>query len=283
MLHVVNNNLFDFQTEAGTSKYGDYFKTKVFPNVPQKETEVNPRLLTIVSASKNYNDYPMLLLSSGTKESGINVLLKSFENNKYDMQLYLVAFPFNGLADAIPKSNMYRIHRGYLYTSKTRTVKFGDSTYKKVLYLLVEPNVKMFDPNNAHHTDSIELEFVSYNIENVENSDSKRTVKTTVTLTMYPKTATKPYDIDWITEEVDPIDKESLKDIDIFPLYVRKDQIPASEEDISKVISKIKPKQQPKNKNNNSSNSVKHEKQSNEIIEKLGYRTPKNNNKKSKK
>lgn len=270
MLYVVNHELFQFNTESGTNEYGTVHKTRVYPNIPTADDKEH-RIMTIVSNSKNYNSNNMQLTSSKVEGGNVNVLLKSFDTNKYDMRLYLVALPFNGLAAHIPQSNLYRIHKGFLYTSKARNIQVGDSTYKKVLYLLVEPNVRMLDPENPKHVSSIDLVFDSYNIENVPGSEEKKTVQETITLTMR-LSDDEPYTIKWDKQEVDPIDKETLKDIPLYTLYERKDKIPASPEDVAKIANKFNKSAQP----NTTERSQRYKKVKNEQIEKLGYRTAAN-------
>jgi hypothetical protein len=273
MLKVVNNELFQFETETGTNNYGSYFKTKVNPIMQEKDGK-DHRILTIMSSTKDYNENPIMLSSNSKSDNdNANVLAKSFTANKIDMHLYLVAFPFNGLACPILGSNLYRIHRGYLLQSKARDIAFDGGMYKKILYLLIEPNVNFFDQAHRDYRNEINIHFVAHNLENVEGSNDPVTVQETMKVSMKP-TGDFAVSLDFV--EVPPIDVNDMKGTPLYTVFVRKDRVPADQNYAAKVTNRYQ------RQDNKPQTRPTYKKPQNKEVEKLGYRIPETDHPRSK-
>ena len=78
-----------------------------------------------------------------------------------DRSIYMIAVPFNGIMKSIPESPDYRIYKGCLVYSPL-PIYFKKKSYKKVLYLVLEPNMKIFEPDHKYHKNSIDLDFTSF-------------------------------------------------------------------------------------------------------------------------
>lgn len=100
------------------------------------------------------------------------------------INLYVVAFPFNGRLVPIPEDPKYRIYKGTLVSSN-RNFWFNQKKYRKTLYLIIEPNLNLFKPEHKYHTDKIEIKFEAMGIFHDINDDQKeKTIHETMTLTI---------------------------------------------------------------------------------------------------
>lgn len=74
---------------------------------------------------------------------------------------YLLAIPFNGVIKPIELDPKYRIYKGLMVTSRSG-FSCNFSKYFKCLYLLVEPNLKLFNPEHKYHCDEIVINIDTY-------------------------------------------------------------------------------------------------------------------------
>ena len=102
--------------------------------------------------------------------------LKDNSENKSD--IYVVAFPFNGMILPIPEDPTYRIYKGMIMSS-VRPFYFKGRRYRKILYLVVEPHRALFNQNHKYHTDTISLKLESYAIyKDKDTGDEKNNHET---------------------------------------------------------------------------------------------------------
>ena len=107
--------------------------------------------------------------------------LKDNSENKSD--IYVVAFPFNGMILPIPEDPTYRIYKGMIMSS-VRPFYFKGRRYRKILYLVVEPHRALFDQNHKYHTDTISLKLESYAIYKDKDTGDEKTNHETFHLDM---------------------------------------------------------------------------------------------------
>lgn len=74
---------------------------------------------------------------------------------------YLLAIPFNGIIKPIELDPKYRIYKGLMITSRSG-FNCNFSKYFKCLYLIVEPNLKLFNPEHKYHCDEIKIDIDTY-------------------------------------------------------------------------------------------------------------------------
>ena len=98
--------------------------------------------------------------------------LKDNSENKSD--IYVVAFPFNGMILPIPEDPTYRIYKGMIMSS-VRPFYFKGRRYRKILYLVVEPHRALFNQNHKYHTDTISLKLESYAIYKDKDTGDEKT------------------------------------------------------------------------------------------------------------
>lgn len=107
--------------------------------------------------------------------------LKDNSENKSD--IYVVAFPFNGMILPIPEDPTYRIYKGMIMSS-VRPFYFKGRRYRKILYLVVEPHRALFNQNHKYHTDTINLKLESYAIYKDKDTGDEKTNHETFHLDM---------------------------------------------------------------------------------------------------
>ena len=107
--------------------------------------------------------------------------LKDNSENKSD--IYVVAFPFNGMILPIPEDPTYRIYKGMIMSS-VRPFYFKGRRYRKILYLVVEPHRALFNQNHKYHTDTISLKLESFAIYKDKDSGDEKTNHETFHLDM---------------------------------------------------------------------------------------------------
>jgi len=222
MINVVNNELFKFETQKCDSEHGEYFKTLILSSITSINSEIPSRIVTVTSSSQNYNDNKTAVAVRLTGNNNVNVLVKSNERNKYNSDVFLVAFPFNGIAAPILESKAFRIHKGTIVVSDKKNIPFRGTTYKKILYLVVEPNMHLFDSTNRIKPSEIDFSLTSYNL--FTGSD-KKTV--TIKETMKIGIAEDGFDVSWTEAECAPIDKNAFGTTPLFVRYEKAEKVAA--------------------------------------------------------
>ena len=107
--------------------------------------------------------------------------LKDNSENKSD--IYVVAFPFNGMILPILEDPTYRIYKGMIMSS-VRPFYFKGRRYRKILYLVIEPHRALFNQNHKYHTDTISLKLESYAIYKDKDTGDEKTNHETFHLDM---------------------------------------------------------------------------------------------------
>jgi hypothetical protein len=249
MITFINENLFKLDTQEVSNDNGTHYKIDVLTaNAVKKgkSEEVKNHIITrIISPIEDYNSYNVNIATSPGHNGMQNVSIRASERNTYDSDIILIAIPFNGIAEPIPESKEYRIHKGYVVRSDKRDIECNGVLYKKVLYLLVEPNIGLFNEDHKYHTDEIKLNFVSYNLETNEDNTTV-TMKSTVEIS-FTAEAVKYTDS---VEESDPVDPDAYKGQMLFHTYSKKNK-PAGDKERAPKHEKSGDKKFNKNKDHN--------------------------------
>ena len=126
-------------------------------------------------SSKEINfDLPMSINVDSTNKYQPHVEVRCHEQGDDRANLYVVAFPFNGMIKPIPENPQYRIYRG-LIASSVRSFFFNNRKYRKVLYLVIEVNKNLFKPDHKYHTDKIDIQLESYALFTDRDTNEKKT------------------------------------------------------------------------------------------------------------
>ena len=164
---------------------------------------VNREILTVNYVSDAQTNEPSLLMQQPTSlkvtENSRNIpqvtvrCLKENSENKSD--IYVIAFPFNGMITPIPEDPKYRIYKGMIMSS-VRPFYFNGRRYRKILYLVIEPHCALFDKNHKHHTDVINITLESYAIYKDKETGEEKTNHETFHLNMMESS----FSSDWTYE-----------------------------------------------------------------------------------
>lgn len=167
---------------------------------------INREILSVNYISDAQAETPSLLMEQPTSlkvtdnARGIPQVtvrcLKDNSDNKSD--IYVVAFPFNGMIQPIPEDPRYRIYKGMIMSS-VRPFYFKGRRYRKILYLVVEPHRALFNVNHKYHTDTIELKLESYAIYKDKDTGEEKTNHETFHLNMMQNS----FDYGWEYEIMD--------------------------------------------------------------------------------
>lgn len=188
-LEVASSNFL--VTYAKGSKMDKYHNPKEEKNINRKHDidmrnnpsiePINREILTVNYVNDRLQKEPKLLSEQATSmkvtdnpKGAPTVAIRCLRDdspNKCD--LYVVAFPFNGMILPIEEDPCYRIYKGMIVPS-VRPFYFNGRRYRKILYLVIEPHRALFAPDHKHHQDKINLKLDSFAIyKDRETGDEK--------------------------------------------------------------------------------------------------------------
>lgn len=113
--------------------------------------------------------------------------------------LFVIAFPFNGMLLPIPEDPCYRIYKGMIIPS-VRPFYFNGRRYRKILYLVVEPHMALFNPEHKHHKDVISVKLDSYAIYKDRETGDEKTNHETLTVNIQENTSEAVWEYDTMDE-----------------------------------------------------------------------------------
>lgn len=146
-------------------------------------------------------DLPMTVSVSATKDNNNqNVEVRCHAQGDDRANLYVVAFPFNGMIKPLAENPKYRIYKG-LIASSAKPFFFNNRKYRKVLYLVLEINKNLFNPEHKYHTDEIAIEFESYGLFKDRETMEEKTNHEVFTLRILSEHG--DYAMSWDYETVD--------------------------------------------------------------------------------
>lgn len=210
---ATSNNLMTYAKGSKMDKYHNIQDNQVINKKHDIDMRDNPaiepinrEILTVNYVCEDQLNDPSLLANQPTSlkvtenQRGVPMVsvrcLKSGTENKSDM--YVIAFPFNGMILPIAEDPRYRIYKGMIMSS-VRPFYFKNRRYRKILYLVVEPHTALFDTNHKYHTDKIDVTLQSFAIYKDRETGEEKTNHETLTINFYKDTET----YDWEYEVCD--------------------------------------------------------------------------------
>jgi hypothetical protein len=145
-------------------------------------------------------DLPMSIFINRTIMNQPLVEIRCHEQGEDRANIFLVAFPFNGMIQPIKEDPRYRIYKGMIVSS-AKPFFFNNRRYRKVLYLIIEPNKNLFNPTHKYHTDVIDIKLESFALFDDRETGLKKTNHETYILNVRDPDGT--YDDDWTYEVID--------------------------------------------------------------------------------
>lgn len=234
MIILVNDELIAVKTTGEKSRFQTQFQSANKLIVGKNK---NPRNQTIITARHPQEELdtniPVAVRWTELKngKGKMKASLFTATDRKGDMHspVIIAAVPFNGILAPVEAVEGIRIHRAFIGKMPDKTsITVNDKKYRKVAFLVITPNITLFDPKNKNHVDNLTLNVVSYNYESSEGE--RKTIKQTFTI----KYTLEQGDLSWacgkehvthnvgfnITwEDSEPVTNEDFGDKFLFPLY----------------------------------------------------------------
>ena len=196
---ATSNKLQQYENDSRYPKTRDgqksFKKEKTGPSVQVGITSrvealkpINREIIRISAPLKNIGDFEAQPIDSKTIDFDLPMSINVNSANKYQplvevrcheqgddrANVYVVAFPFNGMIKPIPENPQYRIYKG-LIASSAKPFFFNNRKYRKVLYMVIEINKNLFKPDHKYHTDSIKIDFESFALFDDRETGEKKT------------------------------------------------------------------------------------------------------------
>lgn len=153
---------------------------------PKLETTTR-EILSVTTPSDDVTGYRNLPISLRVGENARGVPTVNIrclgENDANKANIYVIAFPFNGMIKPIPEDPKYHIYKGLIAASQ-RPFMYNGRRYRKILYLVVEPHMALFNADHKYHVNSIPIQIESYAIYKDKENDDEKTNHETYTLTI---------------------------------------------------------------------------------------------------
>lgn len=146
------------------------------------------------------------------------------ENDANKANIYVLAFPFNGMIKPIPEDPKYHIYKGIIATS-VKPFFFNGRRYRKILYLVIEPHMALFKADHKYHTNNIPISIESYAIYKDKDTGEEKTNHETYTLDIVSEDGM--YQETWDYETLDyPVQIESSPDTPVWHTFkfIQKDR-----------------------------------------------------------
>jgi len=215
MLKFLNKDLIHTTVE---SKYNSNQTITHFNSIGVGQNQKQIRLASVISDTQNYSDNNLRIWMSNNSEGKSVFKMNSSAKNRFDTDVYIVAIPFNGILKPIESSFEYRIFRGSIIQSERRDIEYDDALFKKIAYMVIVPNVSLFNKTHKYHKDVLTLKIESYNIEGY--NEDKHTVCTEHTIEFTEE------GIVYLKKRSDcsDVDVAEFKGAQTFPIYTVKDK-----------------------------------------------------------
>lgn len=191
-----------------------------------KGEEAKPcQIISMRHATEDYDDLPALVRWTDSKNPGGKMRASIVSNkrpkgNAIDIPIAILAIPFNGILAPVEKVEGLRIHRAFIAKApeKTPFIEYDGKKYRKVVYMVVTPNTRLFDLENENVKDHISMKVETYSLQS-SSSGVRDTIKQTFTITFIPTLA--GVHCTWTTnwEKSDPVSINDFGDGFLFPLY----------------------------------------------------------------
>lgn len=196
---ATSNKLQQYENDERYSRYNEENKdvpkkTSEGPSVKKIESKVdalrpiNREIIRISAPYKTVGDFiaqpnesktvdfdlPMSININSSNQYQPKVEVRCHEKGDDRANLYVVAFPFNGMIKPIAEDPKYRIYKG-LIASSAKPFFFNNRKYRKVLYLVIEINKNLFNPEHKYHTDEIDIQLESFALFTDRETNERKT------------------------------------------------------------------------------------------------------------
>jgi len=201
MITILNDDLFSFEHKTGSDRHTGTQVSKLVVSTSNKlvrysrekgkskagvDMSSTPQLvstsreiLSITTPIDKENEWNKLPISVSVTDNErrvpqINIRCLGDDEKRRNANIFVLAVPFNGMIVPIPEDPTYRIYKGMIGSSQ-RPIYVHGRRYRKVLYLVIEPNMALLDPEHKHHVREISVKVESFAVYKDSESGEDRT------------------------------------------------------------------------------------------------------------
>jgi hypothetical protein len=186
-------------------------------SAPSREIESSFKAgLKFASFPIDWKKYPMSVYVTSLSRYSRQVDLRCHETGDDKANIFIIAFPFNGMIKPIKEDPRYRVYKGFI-SSSIKPFFHANRKYRKVLYLVIEINKNLFKKDHQFHTDNIDISLESYALFTDKYSNERKTNHEKMTLNI-----TSPngdHSLEWNYEVIDHEIFMNLPNVDLWPTY----------------------------------------------------------------
>lgn len=170
----------------------------------------------IKSIPLEWNKYPMSVYVSNVGRYSRQVDVRCHTGGDDRTNIFVVAFPFNGMIRPIREDPRYRVYKGFI-SSSIKPFFFNGHKYRKVLYLVIEINKYLFNEDHHFHTDNIDIPIESFALFTDRTTGERRTnhEKMVINIT----SSSGDYNLDWTYDVIDHEVLMNMPNVDLWPTY----------------------------------------------------------------
>ena len=165
-----------------------------------------------------WKEYPMTVNIAQSGRFSTQIDVRCHEQGEDRANVFVVAFPFNGMIKPLKEDPKYRIYKGFI-SSSIKPFFYNNHKYRKILYLVIEINKNLFRSDHKYHTNCIPITFESFAIFEDRETGQKKTNHETMQLDI---TSTQgDYNVGWTYELInDAIMMNAQPGENLWPTYV---------------------------------------------------------------
>lgn len=184
---------------------------------PKFETSIRDILSVIIPSNDitGYRNLPISLRVGENAYGSPKVSIRCLgESDANKANIYVLAVPFNGMIKPIPEDPKYHIYKGVIASSQRQFI-YNGRRYRKILYLVIEPHMALFNPDHKYHVLNIPIQIESFAIYKDKETSEEKTNHEVYTLTIIDKDGM--YTENWEYETIDgAITIESSPDVPVW-------------------------------------------------------------------
>lgn len=211
MLTIINKGLFEISRPKsdGENNETDFYTS---PLVNKEVSKGNRKpFIKLKTPITDTEDIKHIISVRENEFGKRNVLIRATGEAKRNANIIVVAFPFNGLIKPIEPSKEFRVYKGLIASSDSYNITHNGRTYKKILYLVIEANMTLFNNETEREPIKIELSAVSYD----KRGEEKDTINNVLTITIDKDNTS----FDNTINEIEPIDMNVYKGMQLYQQF----------------------------------------------------------------
>lgn len=121
-----------------------------------------------------WTEFPMSINVTNSSRFNTQIDVRCHEQGEDRANLFVIAFPFNGMIKPLEENPQYRIYKGFI-ASSAKPFFYDNHKYRKILYLVLEVNKNLFQEDHKYHTNEVKITLESYALFDDRETGRKKT------------------------------------------------------------------------------------------------------------